>query len=151
MFFGWTNPLSWAMLPLGSHVILNPFPNHSNNVLLQGTHAERGPSPHQPQPTSHSETLGATQSPESASLSPPPCKVESHTPPSLSQSEFLGIFKQHVFYLHSNHHPISRAPCPRSLSLIHLCLFQPGTRLSSPCPPSTLSPLPFHPAPLFPL
>nr|XP_046256077.1 forkhead box protein J2 isoform X2 [Scatophagus argus] len=48
---------------------------NSKAVLLQGTQAERGQSPpHQPQPTSHTDSLGAIQSPQSASLSPPPCK-----------------------------------------------------------------------------
>ncbi|TKS82184.1 Forkhead box protein J2 [Collichthys lucidus] len=45
------------------------------------TRAERGASPHQPQPNSHAdhqlleaESLGNIHSPQSASLSPPPCK-----------------------------------------------------------------------------
>lgn len=53
---------------------------------VPGTQAERGPSPHQPQPTSHTdhqhldtEPLGAVQqqSAQAASLSPPPCKQPS--------------------------------------------------------------------------
>ncbi|XP_056236214.1 forkhead box protein J2 isoform X1 [Seriola aureovittata] len=56
-----------------------------------GTQADRGPSPHQPQPTSHTDlqllntaALGAIkrQSPQSASLSPPPCKQQSPYMPS---------------------------------------------------------------------
>ncbi|XP_022612438.1 forkhead box protein J2-like isoform X3 [Seriola dumerili] len=56
-----------------------------------GTQADRGPSPHQPQPTSHTDhqllntdSLGAIkrQSPQSASLSPPPCMQPSPYMPS---------------------------------------------------------------------
>ncbi|XP_071324385.1 forkhead box protein J2 isoform X3 [Trachinotus anak] len=58
---------------------------------VPGTHADRGPSPHQPQPPSDTdhqllktESLGAIeqQSPQSASLSPPPCKQPSPYMPS---------------------------------------------------------------------
>ncbi|KAG7237611.1 hypothetical protein INR49_032057 [Caranx melampygus] len=57
----------------------------------QGTQTDRGPSPHQPQPTSHThrqllntESGGSMeqQSPQSASLSPPPCKQPSPYMPS---------------------------------------------------------------------
>ncbi|XP_040900137.1 forkhead box protein J2 isoform X2 [Toxotes jaculatrix] len=67
-----------------------PYPQEEEerqDVLdVPGTQADRGPSPHQPQPTSHTdrqllntERLGAIeqQSPQSASLSPPPCKQPS--------------------------------------------------------------------------
>lgn len=129
----------------------------SNTVFLQGTQAEREPSPHQPQPTSHTDyqlvnadPLGAIQSPQSASLSPPPCKVESLLSPRCHSQvccPFLNIIS---FYLHSNQHPTYQAPCQISPSLIRLSLLQLDSHLLPPCPPSTLSHFPFRPAPLCP-
>ncbi|XP_035528507.1 forkhead box protein J2 [Morone saxatilis] len=63
-----------------------PYPEEEEE---DGTQAAREPSPHQPQPTSHTdqrllnaEPLGGIQSPQSASLSPPPCKQQSPYMPS---------------------------------------------------------------------
>lgn len=64
---------------------------NGNAVLLQaqvpGPQAERGPSPHQPPPTSradhqllNAEPPGAAQQRQSASVSPPPRKVELLSP-----------------------------------------------------------------------
>ncbi|XP_041797889.1 forkhead box protein J2 [Chelmon rostratus] len=65
-----------------------PYPEEEED-RQDGTQAERGPSPHQPQPISHTdhqllntEPLGAIQSPQSVSLSPPPCKQPSPYIPS---------------------------------------------------------------------
>lgn len=64
-----------------------PYPEEEEQ-RQDGTQAERGPSPHHPQPTSYTdhqllktEPLGV-QSPQSASLSPPPCKQPSPYMPS---------------------------------------------------------------------
>ncbi|XP_070822605.1 forkhead box protein J2 [Chaetodon trifascialis] len=68
-----------------------PYPEEEDKQ--DGTQAERGPSPRQPQPTSltdhqllNTEPLGAIQSPQSASLSPPPCKQLSPYIPSPGSS-----------------------------------------------------------------
>ncbi|CAJ1062442.1 forkhead box protein J3-like isoform X1 [Xyrichtys novacula] len=73
-----------------------PYPEEEeekkpNALQVEGSQADRGPSPHQPQPASHTdhqllhtEPLGANQqqSPCPASLSPPPCKQPSPYMPS---------------------------------------------------------------------
>ncbi|KAM9352828.1 forkhead box protein J2 [Symphorus nematophorus] len=65
-----------------------PYPDEEEERQDE-TQADRGASPHQKQPTSHTdhhllntEPLGANQSPQSASLSPPPCKQPSPYMPS---------------------------------------------------------------------
>lgn len=116
-------------------------PAGSPLLLLQGTQATTEPSLRQPQAASHSGRqlvragpLATHPSPTaSASLSPPPCKVESLLSPSLSRHDVLGF--ECLVSLHSNRHLTSLDS--------HLLLPSPPTTL---CPPlSHLSPQPRGP------
>lgn len=156
-FILWTNPSTCVMLPLVPYrfffcCCLNLF---SNTVLLQGTQAERETPTHQPQPTSHTDSqllntdpLVVIRSPQSSSLSPPPCKVQSHLSLHYHSQVCWSLIKHNAVYLHSNQHPTYQALCQIPQPPIHPPPLQLGSHLLLPCPPSTPSHLPFHSAPV---
>lgn len=79
-----------SSIPAGSQLFL---------LLLQGTRATPEPSPYQPRAAPpaghqliHADSLATHSSPPSASLSPPPCKVESPLPSSSSHHHIHFFF-----------------------------------------------------------
>lgn len=121
-----------------------------NSLLLQGTRASAEASLHHPQATPHpgqrlvrADSLATHPSPPSASLSPPPCKVEPLLSSSLSPHSFKGLksFSPPLSTANVALHPKLAVKPPR-----RLCFCRTPTRC-----PHVLLRLPFPSSPTCPL